>query len=225
MQTITLYHGSSRIIEKPTWGLGKTYNDYGRAFYCTKERNMAAEWACTNARDGFVNVYSLDESELSVLDLQSGNYHILNWLAILLDNRTFMLRSQLAQEAKDYLLERFLPQYKEYDVIRGYRADDSYFSFANAFLDNAISLSKLQQAMKLGKLGEQTAICSPLAFERLTFEGYELARKEVYYPLKAGRDEKARKAFQDMKSEKLVDEIYMLDILRQKWGNDDARLS
>ncbi|MBR2627880.1 MAG: DUF3990 domain-containing protein, partial [Peptococcaceae bacterium] len=37
----------------------------------------------------------------------------------------------------------------------GYRADDSYFSFANAFLNNTLSLRQLEKAMMLGKHGEQ----------------------------------------------------------------------
>ena len=40
-------------------------------------------------------------------------------------------------------------------MIIGYRADDSYFSFANAFLNNTLSLEQLKEAMYLGKLGEQ----------------------------------------------------------------------
>ena len=32
---------------------------------------------------------------------------------------------------------------KNYDVIIGYRADDSYFAFAQDFLNNAISLNTL----------------------------------------------------------------------------------
>ena len=31
-----LYHGSDHIIEKPVFGEGKSYNDYGRGFYCTE---------------------------------------------------------------------------------------------------------------------------------------------------------------------------------------------
>ena len=39
-----LYHGSSRIIEKPVFGYGKPYNDYGLGFYCTESLEMAKEW-------------------------------------------------------------------------------------------------------------------------------------------------------------------------------------
>ena len=40
----TIYHGSDHIIEKPQYGYGKPYNDYGVGFYCTENPNMAKEW-------------------------------------------------------------------------------------------------------------------------------------------------------------------------------------
>ena len=38
-----IYHGSDHIIEKPKFGYGKTYNDYGVGFYCTENPNMAKD--------------------------------------------------------------------------------------------------------------------------------------------------------------------------------------
>ena len=81
------------------------------------------------------------------LNLSGEEYNILSWLSILLQNRIFKISNDIAAEGKDYLLERFLPDYQKFDVIIGYRADDSYFSFANAFLNNAISLAQLEMAM------------------------------------------------------------------------------
>lgn len=40
----TVYHGSDHIIERPKYGYGKIYNDYGVGFYCTENQNMAKEW-------------------------------------------------------------------------------------------------------------------------------------------------------------------------------------
>lgn len=127
MQDFNIFHGSSKIIPKPQFGFGKTYNDYGQAFYCTEEPEMAKEWACTETEDGFVNQYRLHGKCLRKMDLCGREYHILNWLAILLENRVFRMDSDSQEKAKQYILEQFLPDYKDYDVIRGYRADDSYF--------------------------------------------------------------------------------------------------
>ena len=153
-----MYHGSTKVIEKPAFGVGNPHNDYGLGFYCTENLELAKEWASSEKRDGFANQYEINGEELNILYLNSHPYHILNWLSILLKNRTFVLSQGLALEARDYLFNNFLPEYEPFDIIIGYRADDSYFSFANAFLNNTISLEQLRKAMFLGKLGEQVVI-------------------------------------------------------------------
>lgn len=45
-----LYHGSEKIIEKPVYGFGKAYNDYGLGFYCTEELDMAKEWGVSREK-------------------------------------------------------------------------------------------------------------------------------------------------------------------------------
>ena len=164
---IIIYHGSENIIEIPEYGKGKSYNDYGLGFYCTEYIELAKEWACSGETGGFANRYTIDMTGLSVLSLTNGDYNILNWLSILLENRRFRIGSEIAVQAKDYIFSNFAVDYKKYDVIKGYRADDSYFSFASAFLNNTISVAQLEKAMALGQLGQQIVIMSKKAFGRL----------------------------------------------------------
>jgi len=168
-----LFHGSDHIIEQPRFGAGKAYNDYGRGFYCTEFEEAAKEWAVSKGRSGFANAYDLSETGLSVLNLNAGGYTTLHWLTVLLQNRSFDVDSTLAEEAKAYLTSRFRIDTESYDMIRGYRADDSYFSFAQDFLNGTISYRQLKAAMCLGRLGEQVMIRSRRAFSRLAFKGYE----------------------------------------------------
>uniref|UniRef100_UPI003FEFBF15 DUF3990 domain-containing protein n=1 Tax=Dysosmobacter welbionis TaxID=2093857 RepID=UPI003FEFBF15 len=144
-KALTLYHGSSLIIERPQFGKGNPFNDYGLGFYCTETLELAKEWACSMEQDGFANRYSFRTDGLSVLNLSDGSYNILNWLSSLLINRKFNLSSDIAVQGKEYLASTFLPPFENYDVIIGYRADDSYFSFASAFLNNTISLAQLER--------------------------------------------------------------------------------
>ena len=223
--SLIIYHGSTHIIEQPIFAYGNPHNDYGYGFYCTESLELAKEWACSSETDGYANAYTFDTSNLSILSLTSGNYHILNWLAILLENRTFRIHNEIAKQAKDYILENFSIDYKHYDVIKGYRADDSYFSFASAFLNNTISLTQLEKAMTLGKLGEQIVLTSEKAFQHLTFKDASVATKEVYYPKKLARDTNAREEFRKEKSKaSVLTETYILDIMREGWKNDDERL-
>ncbi len=222
---IVLYHGSPHIIKEPTWGKGNPYNDYGLGFYCTKEEELAKEWACSMETDGFANKYKMELSDLSILNLSNGEYHILNWLAILLENRIFRVNSEIANRGKEYIRETFLPSYEKYDVICGYRADDSYFSFATAFLNNTISLSQLEKAMYLGRLGEQVVLKSKKAFEKLQHLESKAVDKTIYYPKKMGRDAMAREEFQKEKNKIPAEkETYLIDIIRERWDNDDARI-
>lgn len=118
----------------------------------------------------------------------------------------------------------FLPEYKNADVIRGYRADDSYFSFASAFLNNTITLEQLGKAMKLGKLGEQVVLKSKRSFAQLKYSRAILADNQIYYPKKAARDRSARESFREERMNTVLEGIYVIDIVRNNWKNDDPRL-
>lgn len=222
---LTIYHGSSKIIERPDFGTGNPHNDYGLGFYCTESMELAKEWASSTETDGFANQYQLNLTGLSTLSLTSGGYHILNWLSVLLENRRFRIDGAIAQQAKAYISENFSVDYKQYDIIRGYRADDSYFSFANAFLNNTISVTQLEKAMVLGKLGEQIVLISQKAFASIEFVNATPAPNEIYLPKKLARDTAARKDFQQEKARgSILTEKYILDIMREGWKNDDERL-
>ena len=217
---IDIYHGSDHIIEQPQFGEGKPYNDYGRGFYCTEHAELAKEWACAADSDGYANHYQLDYSGLSVLNLNAPEYNILNWLAILLENRKFNVADGLPQRAKTYLQENFKVDYKKYDVIIGYRADDSYFSYAGDFVNGTLSLADLSEAMRLGKLGEQVVLKSRKAFDSLTFVEAVKAPRQEYFAKYKSRDEEARARYRQIATKPVVeDETYVLDIIRNNWKN------
>lgn len=224
MARIVLYHGSSRIIEHPVFGEGKTYNDYGLGFYCTENAEIAREWACTEGVSGYANRYELATEGLKVLNLTDDRYSVLNWMAILMENRQFRLASPIEQRGRDYLIRNFLPDYKKYDAIVGYRADDSYFSFARAFVANTISVGQLAAAMELGKLGEQYVLKSELAFSRIQFKDYIPADCNMYYPKRRMRDETARTEYQRILGNDSEHGIYIRDIIREGMKDGDAIL-
>lgn len=224
MSKLVLYHGSPDIIEKPAFGKGKAYNDYGRGFYCTEHIELAKEWACTEGTDGYANKYELDTLGLSVLNLSSDDYTILNWLAILMLHRKGRLSAPIAKQGREYLIQNFLPNFQNYDAIIGYRADDSYFSFARAFVSNTISLKQLGHAMRLGKLGEEFVLKSPKAFETIRFIDYTVADNTVYYAKRKARDDGARAAYMKELETNDINGIFMRDIIREEIKADDPRL-
>lgn len=224
MDKLILYHGSPVIIERPEFGKGKANNDYGRGFYCTEHIELAKEWSCGLNTDGYTNKYELDMQNLKILNLSNDEYTILNWLAILLKNRKARLSTPVAKRGKDWLIQNFLPEYTDYDVIVGYRADDSYFSFARSFLSNEISLLQLGRAMKLGKLGEQYVIKSKKAFDAIKYIDSNLADNRVYYGKRVKRDEEARAAYYKELETDDLNGLFMRDIIREEIKPDDPRL-
>lgn len=223
---LVLFHGSREIVEAPEYGKGKDYNDYGRGFYCTETKELAKEWACPEKKDGYANKYELDIAGLNVMNLTQGRFNILNWLAILLKHRRFDITSNVGNNAREYILEHFLPNTTGVDVIIGYRADDSYFSFAEDFVNNGISVRDLNVAMRLGTLGEQVVLISEKAFEKIEFAGYEIADYRTYYSKRFERDKKARLDYKNRKKTllQMKDDLFILDIIREDIGNDDPRL-
>ena len=224
MSKMIIFHGSPNIVEKPVFGKGKKYNDYGQGFYCTEHAELAKEWACTEGVDGYANCYEIETDGLNILNLSSEEYTVLNWLAILLKNRIGRLSAPIEKRGREYLLQNFLPEYESYDAIIGYRADDSYFSFARAFVSNTISLKQLGYAIKLGKLGEQFVLKSEKAFDAIRFLDYTPADSTVYYPKRKARDEEAREAYLKELENEDLNGIYLRDIIREEMKQNDVRL-
>ena len=172
MSKLILYHGSPEIIKTPIFGKGKTYNDYGRGFYCTEHHELAKEWTCTENTDGYANKYEIDTEGLFVLNLSSDEYTILHWLALLMRYRKFRVSTPVMKRGADWLKEHFLLDLTPYDAVVGYRADDSYFSFCiiycivTGFIRDKLNffkssrtfqnklLSKLAEPHSIGKLSK-----------------------------------------------------------------------
>lgn len=223
---MTIYHGSKDIIKKPEYGKGKPYNDYGLGFYCTEYPDLAKEWACDDKHGGYANKYELDMTDLKILDLNDKDFCILHWISILLQNRKVTLENDVSAAAKEYILNNFPVDTSECDIIKGYRADDSYFSYARDFLQNTISVKRLSQVMKLGNLGNQIVLISEKAFDQIHFIGYEEAPQNIHFPLRKKRDELARAEYLlNRKGNALSpNDIFMLDIMRNEMKADDPRL-
>ena len=222
---MVLFHGSPHIVDKPEYGKGRQGNDYGRGFYCTEDKLLAKEWAVDENRDGYVNQYELDLDGLKVIDLNSEEYCVLHWITVLLNNRRFDLDTPLSREAYRYLSDNFMPELSGADVIRGYRADDSYFSFAQDFINGVISVSQLTGALKLGDLGQQIVLKSREAFKRIRYIGSEGVLSREWFPLKRKRDDLARREYFNMNRTGYVrGDLYMIRIIDEEVKPGDARL-
>ena len=220
-----LYHGSDHVIKRPEFGAGKKHNEYGRGFYCTENIELAKEWAVSEDADGYVNKYSIDTSHLSILDINSEQYTMLHWLGILLKNRIFTLSTPLEREAKKYILDNFNISLDGIDIVKGYRADDSYFSYARDFISGVISYEQLSKALRLGMLGEQYCLVSQKVFTEIEYVGNEYVDSEEWYPRKMLRDMYARQGYRNMEKEEYrKGELYITKNIDEEIKKDDLRI-
>lgn len=167
MGKLILYHGTPDKAIAPIYGGGNDKHDYGRGFYLTESLELAKEWAVCrpNEKNGWVHKFELDCGELNILDLEEKN--ILSWLAELMKHRD-------AADSKRYrmLSTKFIDKYgidtDNYDVIKGWRANASYFYIAKEFVRDNIDLDILEELLSLGGLGIQYCIKTELAYSKLT---------------------------------------------------------
>ena len=149
----------------------------------------------------------------------------MHWLALLVQNRTFKDKSLLVKEAKEFLIKKYSIDYSSFDVIIGYRADDSYFSFAKDFLQGTISYRQLSIALNLGNLGEQIVLKSQKAFAALHFIEAEKAFAKEWHSKKIKRENDAKNEYLSntrMKREK--GDLYISQIIDEDMEADDERL-
>jgi hypothetical protein len=166
MGKIILYHGSPNRTITPTYGLGEERHDYGKGFYLTEDIELAKEWAVCrpDEANGWVHKYGLETDDLKLLDFQDKN--ILSWLAELMKHRE-------AADSKRYrmLAQKFIAKYgietEEYDVIKGWRANASYFYIAKAFVRDEIDVEILEELLVLGGLGKQYCLKTEKAYAAL----------------------------------------------------------
>ena len=197
-----IYHGSEFIIEKPLYGKGNIHNDYGLGFYCCSNKELAKEWAARKSGHGYINRYKIRDDRLEILDLTKPPHNdVLYWVALLMHNRELSsdLRDNYPRELK-YLEDKYLIDISAFDIVIGYRADDSYFLFPEAFVRSEITLESLNRIFKAGDLGKQYVLISSKSFNVVHFMDYQEAHensKEDYYKRKSGAD----KVFKDLLSE------------------------
>lgn len=231
----TIYHGSINRIPKPQYPFFNLNNDYGAGFYCTKDKQKAFEWAAGMGgkkthivNTVYNNVYDLDLAGLAILDLTK--YNILYWITMLLEHRTFNIFPGSSEESGYiYLHNIYHISLEKYDVVCGYRADDSYFTFARDFLSNSISLDCLKQALLLGHLGEQIVLVSERALNNLVIKNIITTSTSAYLKRYNSNDLAARQRYRQLRESDqnipIKNKIFLLDIMRENWSDSDERLS
>ena len=203
MSKIVIYHGSPRVVEEPIFNFASQINDYGYGFYCTQDIEIAKEWANRSTKNGILNSYLLDMNNLKVLDLTEPEFSPLPWITVLLAHRK--LSNELLKRYRlplEYLNRHYSLDISQFDVIIGYRADDAYFKFPLLFMDNNLTLERLEEIYKLGDLGKQLFIQSERAFSKLKYIDSKQVGKEYFYKYR-DRLNAAKQKFEQIRDEEM----------------------
>ena len=174
-----MFHGSDHVVEHPTYLGGKEDNDYGNGFYTTEYEDRAVSWAALNGNPGssIVNIYQLDLRELNILDLNECG--VLAWIAEVAANRG--TDQEAAAIVADRLVENYRVDSAGYDIIKGYRADDSYTQVIEAFLLNQVNVYEVERLFYKGSLGNQIFLKSAKAFQNITWiSSYSVETQKIY---------------------------------------------
>lgn len=210
---LILHHGTKHEMFVPDYKFANPINDYGSGLYTTPDIELAKEWAMsfyTKGEKGFVYSYELNMDGLRVLDLQQ--YGILYWVATTLKFRTIDNVKGLVKNNLNILTRDYVLPVENFDVIVGWRMDDSYFKFTKDFLRNELSYEMLQEAIRLGELGLQYTLKSEKAFRALSFiEKTDVDKK--YIQLFIDRMNRANELYDHLKE---IDggSTFLVDMLR-----------
>lgn len=178
---ITLYHGSKKIIERPTTDMIRYACGLGQGFYLTDDETKAEEYAVSLGQDGYVSSYNIDLDKYNVLDLRDEKYSPLNWAGIFAANRSIDATSIDALSAKRYLIDNLAP-IGVYDIVIGCRCDGVYTRVATDFINGNLSYRNLCRMLNVGEV--QYAILREDIIDDLEFTGAKFVSSSEVYPRK-----------------------------------------
>lgn len=212
IEIMKFYYGADRLVVEPKYNEGNPSNDYGLGFYLTKDKELAKLWAGKFDHDGYLIEYDVNVSNLKILHLNTiENKDVLVWISILISHRFSIEERNENQKAINWLNENYPFELGDYDVIVGYRADDSYFDYSRDFVKNELSIEILKDAMRLGKLGTQFVLMSEKAFRNIKYVKHEIVNKNNEY--KNFRI-KTKNEYLKLKKEDDINNTFIRDIMR-----------
>ena len=139
----------------------------------------------------------LDITDLKILDFDK--YDPKAWIAELMSHRDADSSVRYRRFAPAFI-KKYRMDASPYDVIKGWRADSSYFLIAKRFVRDELDAALLNDALCLGDLGQQYCLKSEKAFELIhrEYQPVEKVDQQVYLAKYNERDFNARKSLLDL---------------------------
>jgi len=154
---MTVYHGTTLIVDKPSADYSKRYLDFGVGFYITADKKQAENWAKRKAvrlnEKPIINIYSLSDDLTTYNGLIFGSENV-EWLDFVAECR----------KGSDV--------YMRYDYVSGSVANDDVFVTVDMYVrgiwdkDRALSEIRFYKTSHQICLISQTLIDNDLLFDK-----------------------------------------------------------
>lgn len=146
---IKVYHGTTCVIEHPDVSKGRDNLDFGKAFYVTRLKSQAANWAQVvysryEEEAPMVNTYTLDMEAI-----EADGYNILTFDAYDEDWLNFIVDSRMGRKP-----------WKGYDLIEGGVANDRVIDTVEGYMNGDFTAEVAIGRLKYHKPNNQIAILS-----------------------------------------------------------------
>ena len=146
--SITIFHGSNVVVEKPQIIVSGFYKDFGFGFYCTNIERQAKKWAQTKKGDSFVSVYNyLPTDELKVLSFPV-----------------------MTDEWLDFVVACRRGIKHEYDIVEGPMADNQIWDYVEDFIEGNITREAFWVLAKFKYPTHQIVFCTQKSLDSIVFE-------------------------------------------------------
>lgn len=151
-----LYHGSNVIVKEPHIIESNRFLDFGIGFYTTTNKDQAINFAkkvVQRKGEGkpIVNIYELDETIISRLDIKQFDGPNEEWLDFVSDNRNGTYSD------------------KEYDAIIGAVADDDVYRTLQVYASGVLTKEQALEALKIKKLFNQYVFKTESSLKAIRF--------------------------------------------------------
>ena len=147
MDNLTIYHGSTLIVDKPEIRIAKFNKDFYFGFYCTIMKEQAVRWATRFGEDGHVNIYEYTPNE---------NLKILKF-------------NEMTDEWLDFIVDCRLGKAHDYDIVEGPMADDTIYNYVQGFIDGKFSRNLFWELAKFKYPIHQISFHTQKALDTLKF--------------------------------------------------------
>lgn len=142
---MTVYHGSTVVVNVPLVGVGRRNLDFGKGFYVTDLKEQAISWATRPSNEGkphVLNVYEFDKEDVIKAPFRYKTFALYDaaWLEFVIASR------------------RGEPVWQEYDVIEGGIANDRVFNTIELYAQGLITQETALQRLMYEQPNNQICI-------------------------------------------------------------------